>query len=441
MLFGVVIKSWIAENHKSNRKIGKVKPMGRKFDVIIVGAGAAGMMAGISAARHGASVLILEHMESAGKKILATGNGKCNFTNEKQGTLYYRGKNPAFVLPVFQQFGLEDTLELFQKLGIEPRSKRDGYYYPASGQASAIREVLLMECRYQKIRIAYNVGIRSIQKVENEFIFDTKQGEFQSSTCIIATGGKTAKKTGSDGSGIPYIEGFGHKIIDIVPALVALQGKQSFLPEIAGIRAENRVEIYIENEKIAEETGELQLTEYGVSGIPVFQISRYASYALQEGKEVYILLDFLPWQTEAQTEKMLEERFVTYGNKKSAYEAMIGLFPNKLINVLLTQSGIVLDLSAKNCSREKIKELTKTVRHLRVDITGTKGFESAQVTAGGVDTEEINATTMESKLVSGLYFAGEVIDIDGMCGGYNLQWAWSSGWIAGAYAGEGSKQI
>lgn len=441
MLFGVVIKSWIAENDKSNRRIGKVKPMGRKFDVIIVGAGAAGMMAGISAARRGASVLILEHMESAGKKILATGNGKCNFTNEKQGILYYRSKNPAFVLSVFQQFGLEDTLELFQKLGIEPRSKRDGYYYPASGQASSVREVLLMECRYQKVRIAYNVGIRSIRKEESKFIFDTKQGEFQSSTCIIATGGKAAKKTGSDGSGIPYIEAFGHKIIDIVPALVALQGKQSFLQKIAGIRAENRIELYIENEKIAEETGELQLTEYGVSGIPIFQISRYASYALREGKNVYVLLDFLPWQTEADTEQMLQERFWNYGNKKSAYEALVGLFPDKLIKVLLEESGILLDSGAKNCSEEKIKALVKMVRHLQVDITGTKGFESAQVTSGGVDTEEINDATMESKLIPGLYFAGEVVDVDGMCGGYNLQWAWSSGWIAGAYAGEGSKKI
>lgn len=415
--------------------------MGREFDVIVVGAGAAGMMAGISAARHGAKVLILEHMDSAGKKILATGNGKCNFTNEKQGIAYYRGNNPAFVLPVFKQFGLEDTLRTFKEFGIEPRSKRDGYYYPASGQASAIREVLLMECRYQKVRIAYNVGIRGIRKEENKFIFDTKQGEFQSNTCIIATGGKASKKTGSDGSGIPYIERFGHKIIDIVPALVALQGKQSFLQEIAGIRAENRIELYIENEKIAEETGELQLTEYGVSGIPVFQISRYASYALQERKNVYVLLDFLPWQTEAETKKMLEERFGTYGNKKSAYEALIGVFPDKLITVFLTESGIALDSAAKNCSQEKIKALVKTVRRLQVDITGTKGFESAQVTAGGVDTEEIDAATMESKLVQGLYFAGEVVDVDGMCGGYNLQWAWSSGWIAGAHAGEGSKKI
>lgn len=397
-------------------------------------------MAGISAARKGAKVLILEHMDSAGKKILATGNGKCNFTNEKQGIAYYRGKNPAFVLPVFEQFGLTETLELFEELGIVPRSKRDGYYYPASGQASSVREVLLLECRRLKVRIAYNVGIRFIKKESDCFFFDTKQGEFQSVSCILATGGKAAKKTGSDGSGIPYIVGFGHKLTDIVPALVALQGKQSFLKEIAGIRAENRVEIYIENKKIAEETGELQLTEYGVSGIPVFQLSRYAAYGLLEGKSVYVLLDFLPWQTKEETHSMLEVRFGKNGKGKTAKEALVGLFPDKLIGTLLTEAGIQPETKAENCTQEELEKLVSVIRHLRVDITGTKGFDAAQVTAGGVDTEEIDGNTMESKLVSGLYFAGEVVDIDGMCGGYNLQWAWSSGWVAGCHAGEGCKK-
>lgn len=414
--------------------------MGRRFDVIVVGAGASGLMAGISAARKGAKVLILEHMDSAGKKILATGNGKCNFTNEKQGIAYYRGKNPAFVLPVFEQFGLAETLQLFEELGIVPRDKRDGYYYPASGQASSVREVLLMECRRLKVRIAYNVGIRSIKKDVDSFLFDTKQGEFQSVFCILATGGKATKKTGSDGSGIPYIVGFGHKLTDIVPALVALQGKQSFFKEIAGIRAENRVEIYIENKKIAEETGELQLTEYGVSGIPVFQLSRYAAYGLLEGKSVYMLLDFLPWQTKEETHSMLEARFGKHGRGKTAKEALVGLFPDKLIRTLLAEAGIQPETKAENCVLNELEALVSVIRHLRVDINGTKGFDAAQVTAGGVDTEEIDAVSMESKLVSGLYFAGEVVDIDGMCGGYNLQWAWSSGWVAGSHAGEGSKK-
>lgn len=408
--------------------------MGRKFDVIIAGAGASGLVAGISAARNGASVLILEHMESAGKKILATGNGKCNFTNEKQGIAYYRGKNPAFVLPVLEEFGLAETLAFFEELGITPRNKRDGYYYPASGQALSVLQVLLMECRRLKVRLAYNVGIRSIKKQQELFVFETKQGIFEGRKCIIATGGKSAKKTGSDGSGIPYIMSFGHHVTDVVPALVQLQGKQSFLKEIAGIRAEGRVKLYIENEKIAEETGELQLTATGISGIPVFQVSRYAAYGLLKQKKVHVLLDFLPLQQERETISLLNRRFDTFGYGKTAKEALIGLFPEKLISVFLQEAGISPKSRAAHCRPVELEVLSLVIHKLRVDITGTNGFEGAQVTAGGVDTKEILETTMESKLVSGLYFAGEVIDIDGMCGGYNLQWAWSSGWTAGTHA-------
>lgn len=414
--------------------------MNRQFDIIIVGAGASGLAAGIHGAEHGAQVLILEHMDRAGKKLLATGNGKCNFTNEKQGIAYYRGKDPAFVLPALEQFGLKETLEFFRKLGILPRNKRDGYYYPASGQAASVREVLLMECRRRKVAITCNVGIRSIQKQGEFFLFRTKQGEYRSRTCIIATGGKAAGKTGSDGSGFPYIVGFGHKLTDIVPALVQLQGKQSFLKEIAGIRAECLTELYINHKKAAEDLGELQLTETGVSGIPVFQISRYAAYALQQEKQVMVSLNFLPNYSEKQTKELLRERFFIYGEGKTAQEALTGLFPSKLNRVLLKESGIGPDEKASGCGKQKLDRLAFSIRHLRVDITGTKGFDQAQVTAGGVDTGEIHPETMESRLVPGLFFAGEVMDVDGMCGGYNLQWAWSSGYAAGKSAAEYCKR-
>lgn len=404
------------------------------FDVIIVGAGASGLTAGIQAARQGAKVLVLEHMEKAGKKILATGNGKCNFTNQKQGIAYYRGKNPAFVLPALEQFGVAETLQFFRELGIYARVKRDGYYYPASGQASSVRETLLMECRRLGVEILYEIGIRSIQKEQGIFLFHTKQGVFQGRACILATGGKASKKTGSDGSGISYIVGFGHQLTDIVPALVQLQGKQSFLKEVAGIRAEGVVELYIENEKTAEDFGELQLTAFGVSGIPVFQISRYAAYGLLQNKQVFVTLNFLPDVSEHQLREILKERFLVYGKGKTAGEALIGLLPDKLNDVLLKESGIVRDKMAEACREKEWNCLAAQIQGLRVDIVGTKGFDGAQVTAGGVDTDEIYPKTMESRLVSGLFFSGEVLDIDGMCGGYNLQWAWTSGAVAGKAA-------
>lgn len=405
--------------------------MNRPFDIIIVGAGASGLTAGIHAARAGARVLILEHMDRAGKKILATGNGKCNFTNEKQGIAYYNGKNPAFVLPALRQFGVSETLRFFEELGIYPRQKRNGCYYPASGQASSVAETLLLECKRLNVEIAYNIGIREITKEGERFLFHTKQGMFQGRSCIIATGGKAAKKTGSDGSGNLYIERFGHKLTDIVPALVQLQGKQSFLKEIAGIRADGSVSIYIEKEKIAEDTGELQLTEFGISGIPVFQVSRHASQALHQGKNVFASLDFLADLTGNEARELMEKRFYSYGRGKKASEALIGLFPDKLNFVLLKEARISPDKRTENCTAEELAHLAGKAQSLRIDIIGTKGFDYAQASAGGVDTSEINPTTMESRLVPGLYFAGEVLDVDGMCGGYNLQWAWSSGYMAG----------
>ncbi len=408
--------------------------MSRRFDVIIVGAGASGLTAGIQAARMGAHVLILEHMEKAGKKILATGNGKCNFTNEKQGIAYYNGKNPAFVLPVFRQFGVTETLRFFEELGIYPQNLREGCYYPASGQAASIVEVLLMECKRLEVRILYNVGIREIRQEAEDFSFHTKQGIFESRSCIIATGGKAAKKTGSDGSGFLYVANLGHTLTDMVPALVQMQGKQSFLKEIAGIRAKGKITLYIENRKVAQDCGELQMTEFGVSGIPAFQVSRYASYGLLQGKRLFVILNFLPQFSKRQTVDLIKKRFLTYGKGKTAEQALVGLFPRKLISVFLTEANIPLGKKSQNCSEKDLINLAQVIQSLRVDIIGTKGFDNAQVTAGGIDTDEINPTTMESRFVPGLFFAGEVVDIDGMCGGYNLQWAWSSGTVAGIAA-------
>lgn len=408
--------------------------MSRQFDIIIVGAGASGLMAGIHAARAGAHVLILEHMDKAAKKILVTGNGKCNFTNEKQGIAYYHGKNPAFVLPALRQFGVSETLQFFEELGIYPKKKWDAYYYPASGQASSIAQSLLLECKRLNVRIACNIGIREIKQTAKGFSFHTKQGDFFSNCCIIATGGKAAKKTGSDGSGFLYIEKLGHKSTDIVPALVQLQGKQLFLKEIAGIRADGKVSIYIEKEKIAEDAGELQLTEFGISGIPTFQVSRYASFALSKGKHVFAMLDFLPELTVEETRDLMRKRFLCFAEGKNAAQALLGLFPDKLNAVLLKEAQIPIRKPAGECSPEDLARLAGKAKALRIDVTGTKGFDYAQVSAGGVDTSEVNPMTMESRLAPGLYFAGEVLDVDGMCGGYNLQWAWSSGYVAGKEA-------
>jgi len=418
-------------------------------DIAVVGGGAAGLMAAITAARCGARTAVIEHMDRVGKKILSTGNGKCNYTNALQGVSYYRGEDPAFVLPVFRQFGLEETVQFFRELGVIPKVK-NGYYYPASEQASAILEVLRMECDYQNVQIYTSCEIKNVKKCKNGYQIDTNADAFFAKKVIFATGLLAAPKSGSDGSAFLHIEKLGHRFIDIVPALVQLQGKQAFFKALAGIRAESEVHLHVEKTEASPrrasgslakarasehtERGELQLTEYGISGIPVFQLSRFATRGLHEKKRVYAQIDFLPDFTDTELLTLLRDRFSKNARGKCANEALIGLFNKKLIDVLLKESGIGVHTPAARVEKMQLQALCGKIKALRVDITGSKGMEAAQVCAGGVDTGEVCADTLESSIAAGIYFAGEVLDIDGTCGGYNLQWAWSSGYVAGLHA-------
>nr|WP_075679017.1 NAD(P)/FAD-dependent oxidoreductase [Roseburia sp. 831b] len=418
---------------KENRRLNQKKQ--KDYDVLIIGGGASGLVAAISAARCGAKTVILEHMDRVGKKILATGNGKCNYTNSKQGIAKYRGDDPAFVLPVFEQFGFEETVTFFEELGISPKIK-NGYYYPASEQAASVLDVLRMELSYQKVAIETDCTITSISKKKDGFEVSTNLGCFCAKKILFSTGLKASPKSGSDGSAIPYIEKLGHHFADIVPALVQLQGKQPFFKALAGIRAEIQANLYIDGAFSTSESGELQLTDFGVSGIPIFQLSRFASKALKQKKEVYILLDFQPSLGKKALKQLLSERMHLFGKNKTAEESLIGLFHKKLIPVLLKESQIALHVPAKDVTESQLDLLSNTIKKLRVDVIGTKSFEQAQVCAGGVKTAEIDSKTLESKVFPGVYFAGEVIDIDGTCGGYNLQWAWSSGYVAGKHMAE-----
>lgn len=412
--------------------------MFRNVDVLIIGGGAAGLMAAITAARNGAKTVVLEHKEKTGKKILSTGNGKCNYTNEEQGISYYRGEDPSFVVPVFEQFGFKETIDFFKEIGVMPRVKK-GYYYPASEQASAILDVLRLEANFLRVEEVCNCEILRIWHEKNQFSVNTNIGNYATNSLIFATGLLAAPKTGSDGSAFPYIESFGHHMIDIVPALVPLQGKQAFFKNLAGIRAEVQASLFVENTQICTERGELQLTDYGVSGISIFQLSRFATKALKKEQRVHILLDFLPDLPVDKVAELLENRFYKKEQKKTRVECLIGLFPRKLSEVFLKEAEIELDNRPEKILPNQIHILAKQIKALRVDVIGSRTYEQAQVCAGGIDTKEISPNTMESKLIKGLFFAGEIVDIDGMCGGYNLQWAWSSGYVAGLHAANNSR--
>lgn len=402
-----------------------------KKRVAIVGGGAAGITAAIFAARNNADVYLLEHNDKIGKKILVTGNGRCNLTNEKMTVDYFRSDCMTFVGQVLQQFSYRETKQFFEELGIVLKS-RDGYCYPASGQAAAVRDVLCMELDYQKVNILTNIHVNKITK-KKTFLIEAGKKRIEADELIIAAGSKAASKQGSDGSGYELLRQFGHRMIAVVPALVQIRCSGTCLKQWAGIRADGAIHIQIKGEEIAVDQGELQLTDYGVSGIPVFQVSRYAAKALEKHQSVEVMLDFLPNKELWETKKFLEKRYQMRANK-TLEEGLVGLLPGKLIPIILNRAKLSIKATWKELSARQKDAMTAALKQFTLPVVGVNPFEQAQVCAGGADLKQFHPQTMESKLVKGLYAAGELLDVDGMCGGYNLQWAWSTGAIAGMAA-------
>lgn len=401
--------------------------------IIVIGAGAAGLVSAIWASRGGARVILLEHTDRVGKKILVTGNGHCNFTNQEMRADCFRGGSRRWVQNVLERFGQPETLEFFRSLGIVPTEK-NGYFYPASGQATAILDALRCEIVHQNVNVYTNVEIKCIKKWKGQFVVEQSNGEkIAADALILACGSKAAKKTGSDGSGYEFAKKFGHSIEPVLPALTCLRTKGTFLKQWAGVRTQGEIRVMVDGKLWEKDRGELQLTDYGVSGIPTFQVSRYASLGLFQRKQVVVSLDFLPNYDEKETLSFLQERKKLLSHL-SMEEGLEGMFHKKLVGIFLKEAGISPVKRWSAVRFEELKCLAGKIKNIELEVTGTGDFEQAQVCAGGVSVKEINPETMESKLVSGLYFAGEMIDIDGICGGYNLQFAWSSGSIAGKCA-------
>lgn len=419
--------------------------------IIIAGGGASGLTAAIVAARMGADVTILEHMDRVGKKILSTGNGKCNMTNLNLSSRCYRSDMPDFPMKVIGKFPVNETLDFFRGLGILPKN-RNGYVYPNSEQAAAVLSVLCLEterlgvktvcgCHVKEIKASCKEGSKASVKGNPFFqaICSIKDGEkettksFYSNALILAAGSMAAPVTGSDGSGYSLAKSLGHHIIKPLPALVQLTCEGKEYKALTGIRADARLKLFADGKFMAEDRGELQLTDYGISGIPTFQISRYASKALEKGQKVMVLIDFLPDMEEKDLSDFLFERKKGAGHKPGE-EFLTGVLNKKLASVLLKQSGISPDRKVSDINNGALRELCRRIHSFEAKVTGTKPFANAQICCGGVDTREIDAHTMESRLIPGLYFAGELLDVDGICGGYNLQWAWSSGALAGRSA-------
>ena len=412
--------------------------MGRK--IAVVGGGAAGMMAAIQAAYAGASVTVYERNDRVGRKILSTGNGKCNFSNEIMDTDCYYGSGVARLDDIYERFGVTETKEFFRKLGMRIKDK-NGYLYPASEQAATVLDVLRYEMERLGIRLCTKckvIGVRSVAKKGGvtRLVVETdpttcrsQEGDARQryDAVILTCGGKAAPKTGSDGGGLAIAGQLGHRIVPMVPALTALRCGETFWKQVAGVRCEACLTLYVDGAVVSTVHGELQLTEYGISGIPVFQFSRIAAYALRENKCVTVGIDYIPidkafWEQrwDRQKEQNMEQFVTGIVNKK------VGLLLLKLAGIRETETACEIALPRR-------KKLEALFHAHKVTVLGSNSFDQARVCAGGVDFEEVTAD-LQSVRVPGLFMAGEMLDIDGICGGYNLQWAWSSGAVAGRAA-------
>ena len=404
--------------------------------VAVIGGGAAGMTAAIRAAELGAHVTIYEGNDRVGKKILSTGNGKCNFSNENMSHDCYYGSGKVLVDRIYRSFGVKETKDFFCGLGMRIKD-RDGYLYPASSQASTVLDVLRYELERLAVRIHTSSRVTSIM-AEKDVLSVTANGHKKEKydAVILACGGKAAPKTGSDGQGFLLAERLGHRIVPTVPALVALRCSEDFYKRVAGVRCDAGLELHIDGKPVCSDRGEMQWTDYGISGIPVFQLSREAAYALQENRVVTVKIDLMPdfikITQKDEDSAFWDERWKKQGNQ-SMEQFVTGLVNKKIALLLLKLAGIKVSERAENVPMSRRKALTKLFRSFTVTVNGTNSYDQAQVCAGGVDCGEVT-DTLESRIVPGVFFAGEILDIDGICGGYNLQWAWSSGFIAGEAA-------
>lgn len=405
-----------------------------KNKIIVIGGGASGLVAAIIAARNGAKVTILERKDRVGKKILATGNGRCNMTNVNCSSSDFHGGSEAFIDGLLEQFNVESTLDFFRELGIYPITQEGGKVYPNSLQATSILDVLRYEISRLKISIECNAEVVKIEQ-SNNFIVHTKDNQkYYGNKVIIATGGKSAPDLGSNGSGFSLAKSLGHTVHSPLPSLVQLKSEASFLKQLKGVKVNARAKILDENEKmLRQEYGEILFADYGISGPPILQISRIASVRLQGNQKVIVDIDLMDEFSHKELDQLLIKRLTSMPSK-SIQDNFIGLINKRLIPVLIKEVGIGLEKKSADISKQERQGLVNLLKQFRLNILGTHQWNQAQVTAGGVATDEVDATTLQSKKVKGIYFTGEVLDVDGDCGGYNLQWAWSTGYVAGMSA-------
>ena len=399
--------------------------------IAIIGGGASGMAAALAAAENPENqIILLERQARLGRKLQATGNGRCNLTNLHASRQGYHGEDASFSQYPISAFPPEATLEWFRGLGLFTVAEASGRVYPYSDQANSVVDVLRFALEKPNIQLELGAEVEKIRKTSGGFRLEWSQGGLDCQRLIVACGGLAGTKLGGTMSGYQLLRSLGHHCTRLRPALVQLKSSWGGVVGLKGVRANCRAEILLDGVPLRESVGELQFTEYGLSGPVIFEISRDVC---QRKGDWCCRLDFLPQVEEG---ALFAELCRRRGTGLPASELLTGILHNRLGRVLTQAAGISGQSPISGLHDGQLREVVRAVKEFDVPLTEALGMDSAQVTAGGILTREFDEKTMESKLVPGLFACGEVLDVDGDCGGYNLQWAWSSGRLAGLNAGK-----
>jgi len=412
------------------------------FDVAIIGGGPAGIIAALKAAESGAKVILLEKNEKPGRKLVITGKGRCNITNAEvslRKLVENYGENGKFLFHAFSVFGPKKVVDFFEKLGLKTKTERGNRVFPVSDEAEDVVDVLVGCLKKNKVTVSYNSEViavdcqnRRIKKIIVKNI--GKKNEIEANNYIFCTGGKSYPSTGSTGDGFIWAKELGHRIKKLSPALVPIKIKENWVKDLQGLSLKNvEISIITGNKKQFSEFGECLFTHFGLSGPIILDISKRVGELLTSEKEVKMSLDLKPALEPVKLDERVQRDFRKFQNrsfKNSLYE----LLPRKLISVIIKLSGINPEKEVNNITKEERRNLVKLLKALEMTVMGLLGFDSAIITSGGISLKEIDDKTMRSKIIDNLFFAGEIIDVDGPTGGYNLQVCWSTGYLAGENA-------
>ena len=395
------------------------------MNVCVIGGGAAGMLAALTAAENGHRVLLLERQSRVGRKLLATGNGRCNLSNYHVSPAHYHG-GAGFCDFALSQFDVGETLQYFASLGLLTVSEASGRIYPMSNMAGSVLDVLRYALERPEIDLQTGQTVTAVRKMPEGFSVKTETDTFFARCLILAAGGAAGSKVGGGMDGYRLAKSLGHHRTALYPSLVQLKTDPTYPRALKGVKAQCGISICRGSQVLARNSGEVLFTEYGVSGPAIFDLSRSVSAG---GSDLTCLLNFFPDWEEAEVLHWLSQRQAAMATHEAS-TLLTGSCHTRLGQMICKSAGFT-NQRAAGLTRDDLRRIAGQATHFALPITGTCGFDQAQVTAGGLDTSEFDPRTLQSRLVPGLYACGELLDIDGDCGGYNLQWAWSSGRLAG----------